>query len=178
MIFNSSEKAKGFFMKSNASVEERFDGWYVKPINLLRDGLPDGDGGVLALSAALFLCERYYRVLTNTHDKFDDKSNKIFKNEAAKDLGLKEEDFEAFWRVYRNGSQHQGIPINVKYNDKTYQWRTHKDFNAIPSFHAMGNNTYEIRLNPWKFADLIIEKYKKDTSTLKKFFEHAFAVVT
>lgn len=165
-------------MKPNASVEERFDGWYVKPIELLRDKLRDGDGGLLALSAALFLCERYYRVLTTTHDKFDDKSNKKFKNKAAKNLGLKRKDFEAFWRVYRNGTQHQGIPINKEYDGKKYKWQMRDDFNAIPSFHAMGNNTYEIRLNPWKFADLIIKKYKKDTSTLTKSFKHAFAVVT
>jgi len=168
---------KGFLMKPNASVEEKFDGWYVKPIKLLRDGLPEGDGGVLALSAALFLCERYYRVLTNTHDKFDPNSNKIFKSAAAKDFGLKEKDFEAFWKVYRNGTQHQGIPIDNEYDGTKYKWQTRDDFDAIPSFHLLGKDTYEIRLNPWKFADLIIEKYKKDKSTLTKFFEHAFAVV-
>lgn len=164
-------------MKPNASVEEKFDGWYVKPIKLLKDGLPEGDGGFFALSAALFLCERYYRVKTNTHDKFDSTSNKKFKNAAAKDLGLKEDDFEAFWKVFRNGMQHQGVPIEKDHNGKKYKWRTHDDFNAIPSFHLLSKDTYEIRLNPWKFADLIIEKYKQDKSTLTKVFEHAFAVV-
>jgi len=164
-------------MKSNASVEERFDGWYVKPIKLLHDGLPEGDGGILALSAALFLCERYYRVLTNTHDKFDFNSNKDFKSAAAKDFGLQEDEFEAFWRVYRNGTQHQGIPMYQEYKGKKYKWQTRHDFNAIPSFHPLGQDTYEIRLNPWKFADLIIDKYKKDESILTKFFDHGFAAV-
>jgi len=164
-------------MKPNATVEEKFDGWYVKPIKLLKDGLPEGDGGVLALSAALFLCERYYRVLTNTHNKFDPKSNKKFKNEAAKDLGLKEKDFEAFWRVYRNVTQHQGIPIDTEYDGKKYKWQTREDFEAIPSFHTIDKDTCEIRLNPWKFAELIIDKYNKDKATLTKFFDHAFAAV-
>ena len=56
-------------MKPKSSLEERFDGWYVKPIKLLKDGLPEGDGSLLALSAVLFLYERYYRVLTITYDK-------------------------------------------------------------------------------------------------------------
>jgi len=80
-------------MKPGASLLERFDGWFAKPIEKLRE-LPQGDGGFVALSVALFLCERYYRTLTNTHE--GQRDDKAFKVEAAKDLGLKEKDFEHF----------------------------------------------------------------------------------
>ena len=103
-------------MKPGASLTERFDGWFVKPIEKLKE-LPEGDGGFLALSAALFLCERYYRALTDTlYGKRDDET---FKVAAAKDLGLSPEDFNSFWIVYRNGVQHQGTPRH--YIDKKNQ---------------------------------------------------------
>lgn len=164
-------------MKKDATVEERFNGWYVKPIKLLKDCLPDGDGGVLALSAALFLCERYYRVLTNTHDKYNDTSNKQFKSAAAKDFGLEQDEFDAFWKVFRNGTQHQGIPMDQKYKGKNYKWQTRSDFNALPTFHPLDQDTFEIRIDTWKFVDLIITKYQNNKSTLSKFFEHGFAAV-
>jgi hypothetical protein len=98
-------------MKPGATLMERFDGWFVNPIEKLKE-LPEGDGGFLALSAALFLCERYYRALTETlYGKRDDET---FKIEAAKDLGLSLDDFKLFWVVYRHGIQHQGTPKKIR----------------------------------------------------------------
>jgi len=37
-------------MKPGASLMERFDGWFIKPIEKLKE-IPEGDGGFLALSA-------------------------------------------------------------------------------------------------------------------------------
>ena len=93
-------------MKPGAALMERFEGWFVSPIEKLKE-LPEGDGGFLALSAALFLCERYYRAKTNTHEK---KKSPLFMKAAAQDMGLSLIDFNRFWQVYRNGMLHQGMP--------------------------------------------------------------------
>ena len=64
---------------------ERFYGWFILPIEKLKE-LPEGDGGFLALSAALFLCERYYRALTNTLHEKGIRDDETFKIEAAKEI--------------------------------------------------------------------------------------------
>ena len=163
-------------MKPGATLMERFDGWFVKPIEKLKE-LPEGDGGFLALSAALFLCERYYRASTDTlSGKRDDEK---FKVAAAKDLGLSLEDFNCFWIIYRNGVQHQGTP--KKYIDKKnqikYFFHISDEFNGIPEVYKINAYKREIRLNVWKFADLIINKFKTNESVFRKAVSHTFPEV-
>jgi len=131
----------------------------------------------VALSVALFLCERYYRTLTNTHE--GQRDDKAFKVEAAKDLGLKEKDFEHFWMVYRNGIQHQGMPKRYvdKGNKVTYKWSIDEGFSATPEIHKIDAQTQEIRLNPWKFAELMINKFRANPSILENATLHAFGEV-
>ena len=161
-------------MKPGATFTERFDGWFVKPIEKLKE-LPEGDGGFLALSAALFLCERYYRTLTNTHEgSRDDES---FKVAAAKDLGIDLNDFKRFWKVYRHGVQHQGMPRTHEENKVTYKWHMDGRFEAIPEIHRVDSHTQEIRLNPWRFADLMISKFQANPAVLQNATLHAFGEV-
>ncbi|KUG23465.1 hypothetical protein ASZ90_006771 [hydrocarbon metagenome] len=163
-------------MKPGASLMERFDGWFIKPIEKLKE-MPEGDGGFLALSAALFLCERYYRAVTDTlNGKRDDEK---FKVAAAKDLGLSLEDFNCFWIVYRNGVQHQGTP--KKYIDKKnqikYFFHISDEFNGIPEIYKINSYKREIRLNVWKFVDLIITKFKTNEAVFKKAVSRTFPEV-
>jgi hypothetical protein len=163
-------------MKPGASLMERFYGWFIKPIEKLKE-MPEGDGGFLALSAALFLCERYYRALTDTlNGKRDDEK---FKVAAAKDLGLSLEDFNCFWIVYRNGVQHQGTP--KKYIDKKnqikYFFHISDEFNGIPEIYKINSYKREIRLSVWKFADLIITKFKTNEAVFKKAVSRTFPEV-
>ncbi|KQC10043.1 MAG: hypothetical protein APR62_02235 [Smithella sp. SDB] len=163
-------------MRPGASLMERFDGWFIKPIEKLKE-MPEGDGGFLALSAALFLCERYYRALTDTlNGKRDDEK---FKIAAAKDLGLSLEDFNCFWIVYRNGVQHQGTP--KKYIDKKnqikYFFHIDDEFSGIPEIHKINSYKREIRLNVWKFADLIINKFKTNEAVFRKAVSRTFPEV-
>lgn len=163
-------------MKPGVTLIDRFNGWFVAPIEKLKE-LPEGDGGFLALSAALFLCERYYRTLTNTHE--GKGGDEAFKVEAAKDLGLALDDFKCFWRVYRNGIQHQGMPkMYVDNQNVRYNWRTHADFSAIPQTYEIDPKNCEIRLNPWKFAELIINKFQANPKVLENAVSHAFGEVT
>jgi hypothetical protein len=153
---------------------ERFDGWFVKPIEKLKE-LPEGDGGFLALSAALFLCERYYRTRTNTHER--SKNNELFKVEAAKDLGVGLNDFKCFWSVYRHGLQHQGMPQRHEKNQMTYKWHMDESFEAVPTIHVIDARTREIRIDPWKFAALIVSKFKADPAVLANATQCAFGKV-
>jgi len=163
-------------MKPGASLMERFDGWFIKPIEKLKE-LPEGDGGFLALSAALFLCERYYRALTDTlYGKPDDET---FKAAAANDLGLSLEDFNCFWIVYRNGVQHQGTPRKYIDRKKQLKYFFHIDdaFGGIPEIYKINAYKREIRLNVWKFADLIIGKFKNNPEVFRKAISHTFPEV-
>lgn len=163
-------------MKPGSSLMERFDGWFVKPIEKLKE-MPEGDGGFLALSAALFLCERYYRALTNTLD--GSRDDEKFKIAAAKDLGLSLEDFNCFWIVYRNGVQHQGTP--KKYIDKKnqikYFFHISDEFSELPKVNKINAYKREIRLNVWKFADLIVNKFKTNPEVFKKAVSRTFPEV-
>ncbi len=161
-------------MKTGATYWERFEGWFIEPINKLKE-CPEGDGGFLAMSAALFLCERYYRTITNTHEYT--KDNLAFKKTAANDLGVDENEFKIFWIIYRHGIQHQGMP--KKYIDKgvTYGWRMDDSFNGIPEFEKIEDEKFVIKINPWKFADIIKNKYKNNPEILEKATVHTFGEV-
>ena len=161
-------------MKAGATFTERFDGWFANPIEKLKE-LPEGDGGFLALSAALLLCERYYRTLTGTHEgSRDDES---FKVEAAKDLGIDLNDFKRFWKVYRHAVQHQGMPRRHVENKVTYKYHMHDSFEGIPEIHKIDAHTQEIRLDPWKFAELMISKFHAKPTVLENATMHAFGEV-
>lgn len=164
-------------MKPGASHMERFYGWFILPIEKLKE-LPEGDGGFLALSAALFLCERYYRALTNTLHEKGIRDDETFKIEAAKDFRLSLDDFKCFWIVYRNGIQHQGTP--KKYIDKNgikYFSQISDEFNAIPEIYKLNAYKRLIRLSVWKFADFIIDKFKTNPAVFRKAISHTFPEV-
>jgi len=161
-------------MKPDATLWERFDGWFSQPIEKLKE-CPEGNGAFLAMSAALFLCERYYRTLTDTQD--GQKDSQPFLDAAARDLAIDPEMFKMFWKVYRHGIQHQGMPKDRKECDCAYRWNMSAAFSAKPTFHDIEATTKEIRIDPWKFADLIKEKWQHNPDLLQKATLHAFGEV-
>src|SRR5262245_22067356 len=72
-------------MKPGASPIERFNGWYVKPIEAL-EKLPEGDGAFAALMIALPLYERYIDAKLKLAGEDRTEENK--QKEAGEDLGL------------------------------------------------------------------------------------------
>ena len=125
----------------------------------------------------MFLCERYYRALTDTlYGKRDDET---FKVAAARDLGLSLEDFNSFWIVYRNGVQHQGTPRHYidKKNQIKYFFHISDEFGGIPEIFKINAYKREIRLNVWKFADLIVSKFKTNPQVFEKAVSRTFPAV-
>jgi len=161
-------------MRPHATLWERFEAWFCRPIEKLKE-CPEGDGGFLAMSAGLFLCERYYRTLTNTHE--GQPESEPFLEAAARDLGLDSAEFRIFWTVYRHGIQHQGMPRRFEQNGITYRAHMDAAFPARPTFHRVDATVREIRIDPWKFADLIKGKYQENPDVLKQATVHAFGEV-
>lgn len=161
-------------MKPDATLWERFDGWFCQPIEKLKK-CPEGNGAFLAMSAALFLCERYYRTLTETQE--GQKDSQPFLDAAARDLAIDPEMFKMFWKVYRHGIQHQGMPREWIIDGYTYRWNMSAAFSAKPTFHNFAATTKEIRIDPWKFADLIKEKWQNHPELLQKATVHVFGEV-
>ena len=81
------------------STLEKFSRWFIIPLNTLKM-IPNGDGAFIALSIGCFLCERYYRIVTNTQETQDGIP---FQNAAAADLNVNQAFFRNFWKVYRAG---------------------------------------------------------------------------
>ncbi|WP_165223333.1 hypothetical protein [Aquisphaera insulae] len=161
-------------MKDGASFAERFEGWFARPIAKLAE-LPEGDGAFLALSASLFLCERYYRTVTNTHEGIG--GDEAFKVAAANDFGMHGDEFKRFWKVYRHGIQHQGMPKLIIDNGVTYKWKIDDSYDAVTSIDVIDANNRVIKLNPWKFADLMLNKFRSDPAILSNATLHAFAEI-
>lgn len=169
--------------------EERFRMWFGRPFHVLEKGTPeDGkewNGAFLAISLGLFLCERFYRITTNTHDDapapYPDDWDSRFKDEAAKDLNIDRDFFEAFWAVYRNGVQHQGMPRKTfrgyKGGKQIWQrWDISVDYHDLPQVVWDGDDMV-ICLNPWAFIKRMIKKFSDAPEELQKGFNHAFGEV-
>lgn len=160
-------------MKPNATLWERFDGWFAKPIEKLKE-CPEGDGAFLAMSAAMSLCERFYRTLTGTHEGSND--DLAFRRAAAADFGIAEREFEIFWQVFRHGIQHQGMP--KLYRDKKsgieYRWNFGLPYPALPVFVPANPKITVICIDPWKFASLVCDKYRARPDILQEATVHAF----
>ena len=146
----------------------KFIRWYIRPFNRLKK-IKNGDGAYIALSMALFLCERYYRIKSNT-TKVNDSAP--FLDAAARDFDCSLDLFKKFWNIFRHGIQHQGSPNNeiraVWLPSKPViqtKWAIGGD---LP-FHPCYVETDSIRrvgIDPWKFADFVLKKFLTDSNAL------------
>lgn len=166
-------------MAKKISDIEKFARWYATPLKVLK-GIPDGDGAFVALSIGCFLCERYYRSVAGTQEKF--WSSKEFIEAAAKDLDVSKSFFEDFWDMFRHGTQHQGAPKKKKKEDKTtgqkthFRWRISHTFEAVPTRYKKKNRVV-ICINPWAFAELMLSKFFSDSARLSDVSNHMFGRV-
>ena len=140
---------------------EKFTRWFENPVRGLSLH-PDGDGAFVALSLGFLLFERYYRIITNTQhiDSFD-----VARNCGADEMDVNKEFFSIFWSTYRNGLMHQGTPQVYSRAGRSYKWMIDAEFNAHPTYYDDAGVRF-ICLNPWKFTEYAIDKFKANPSAL------------
>ncbi len=140
-------------MKPGSSSIERFDGWFVKPIEKLEE-LPEGDGAFAALMITLPLYERYIDAKLKLAGKDRTPENK--EEEAGKDLGLEDQQRRIFWSIFRIGFMHQAMGTFGN-----TMWLVDDSIGDLPEFRDIGSHSY-VCLNPWKFAKRLFAKYRDD----------------
>jgi hypothetical protein len=159
----------------------RFRMWYSDPLDFFQHKKPLApkerhdrfDGAFLAMSLGLFLFERYYRIKSGTHDVEPDPNTtdkdwpSEFRKCASSDLNIDLEFLTAFWTVFRNGVQHQGMPKRVQqgYKGKKvwHLWDISSDYTNLPQVHWISATEMVICINPWKFAELMIQKFEANS---------------
>lgn len=141
-------------MKPDASPAERFNGWFVKSIEKLKE-LPEGDGAFAAMMIALPLYERSIIAKLKLDGK--PRGEEDIARAIGADLELNEGQRKVFWEMFRNGFMHQGMTKAGK-----TQWLLSHRFGALPEFR-----TYEeqscVCIDPWKFADRVLSAFLKDS---------------
>jgi hypothetical protein len=170
--------------------------WFADPLKFLQHKQPlepqerqvRFDGALLAMSLGLFLFERYYRIKSGTHDVEPNPNttgkdwDAEFKKCASSDLDIDLDFLTAFWTVFRNGIQHQGMPKRVHrgYKNKGkiwHYWDISVNYPPLPQVHWISDTEMVICISPWKFAEFMIYKFETEPTMLDKGFNHAFGEI-
>lgn len=137
-------------MKPDATPEERFKGWYVRPVEKLKD-LPEGDGAFAALMIVLPLYERLIKARLKVADK--PTGDEDVASAVGDDLGLRGSDRRVFWSAFRVGFMHQAMGKAGR-----TPWLVSDSFGAVPEFRDI-NGARCVCLDPWKFADRVLGSF-------------------
>jgi hypothetical protein len=151
---------------------EKFTRWYVEPFEAIKT-VEGGGGAFVAMSIGLFLCERYFRSVTDTQDDSRREATAIFRNRAAFVLGVNPLFFKRFWNVVRNGIQHQGMIKTTPLGDRLYSWRLDGRYPALPA-QLVVNGVCCICINPWGWTQKMIDLWLADPARLEEQTTHRF----
>lgn len=145
--------------------EQKLDNWFIKPLEQLKSSrTPDSDGAFLALCGAVALYERFVVAsLKNVGTKPSPDAVQTF---GATDLGITEDQFNKFWRMYRHGANHAFQPKQFTSSGTRYGWEISGDYNAIPEFEQRESDLMIVKLNPWAFAELVAQRFKDNSALL------------
>ena len=140
---------------------QKFTRWYDNTIRGLSLH-PSGDGAFVALSVGFLLFERYYRIITVTQhvDNFN-----VGRDRGADDMDVNRTFFRIFWKTYRHGLMHQGTPQIVSEGGIDYKWMIDAEFHEYPTYYDDSGFRF-VCLNPWKFAEYAIGKFKANPANL------------
>ena len=140
-----------------------FERWFVNAIAKLRE-LQNADGGTAGLMIVLPLYERYIYIVQGNA-----KSKKRFYETMADDLDLKPSEAETFWKTFRHGFCHTGMPFErSKRGDALPKVSLSGSYSHRPELLTASNGQKVIRLDPWKFIDHVMDKYRNDSAFLTK----------
>lgn len=140
--------------------------WFDQPLKIIKnergdtDGIPDGNGALIALMAVFPLYERYieFEMETNNANRAQCISD---------DTGLNEEQAKKFWNVFRDGLLHSGMPFEESRNARREGWTLPKvsldaKHPPLPEYRHSNNGEDVICLNPWGFVEHVLNKYRDD----------------
>ena len=103
---------------------------------------------------AMPLYERYIISKLKLKNKSTDEES--VRNEIASDLNLTDGQRAVFWDMFRNGFMHEAMP-----KDGKTLWATSSEFTELPEFKTINGHDY-ICIDPWKFADRVLNKFIDD----------------
>lgn len=167
---------------NNSKHRKNFIKWYVRPFNRLKR-TRRGDGAFIILSMGLFLCERYYRIRSNSikKDGLPDKFHKM----AARDFGCTPALFKRFWLVYRHGIQHRGQPQRWIMETQTpgtpkkkvrVGWLIDDSFLHRPT-ECLSRGKKTICVDPEKFTRFVLWRFLKNEPALGRSIRHQFGSI-
>jgi hypothetical protein len=159
---------------------QKFIRWYVRPFNRLKR-VKNGDAAYVALTIGFSLCERYYRIRSNTITDY--RKTVPFLTAAARDFNCDVHLFQVFWSIFRNGIQHQGSP-KKKYKanwlpnkpEVRINWAIGSDFSHRPAY-IITDHIKRIGVDPWKFTRFVLCKFLSDPRSLERSISHAFGSI-
>lgn len=145
-------------MQQTLTLEERFQRWYVTPLETLAT-LNNGDGGIVVLVVSMLLYERYVNAKLGLKE---DADLHIIKRELVIDLqnecscALSEEQARQFWKMYRHGLLHGGMP---KKKPTLMACLTHEI--DVPIVFDKCNGKDAIVVEPWRFMRFVLGLWEK-----------------
>ena len=148
--------------------KELFNRWFVSSIEKLKE-LPHGDGAFAALMVAIPLYERY--IIATLKMANINCTDENVRKEIGNDLGLEDRERSIFWEMFRNGFMHQAMPRGGK-----TKWMVSHKFGAVPQFKEV-NGVMCVLLDPWKFADRVLQKYENDSRLITASESFPFASI-
>lgn len=104
--------------------------------------------------AVLPLYERY--IVAKLKHEGADTSDENQRAEISADLNLDDRQRAVFWATFRVGLCHQAMP-----QDGRTKWVVSSEYGALPEF-AEENGTDYVKLDPWKFAERVLQKYENE----------------
>jgi len=146
------------------TVEDRqfFRLWFAEPLHALQ-GLPNGQGGFVALATSCFLYERYATAVLQRQGEKANRAGILRQLQA--DFSVDQATAAAFWAVIRNGILHQGMPLQRGQGKSLPSWEFRRDY-PLMALEMIAGHTL-LKVQPWKFMDRVLELWEANLDLLR-----------
>lgn len=164
---------------STLTPRELFARWVVAPVAALRQ-IPHGDGAFAALAISLGLYERYIKSVLHRAKEKGTPEN--FRKEVSKDLGITDEVADRFWNGYRLGLMHAFQPKNYVQDagaGDAWGWAIAEGqgYEVYPTVEKKAEKLFVIRLDPWKFTEHVLARWRANPDLMNELTDFAFGNV-
>jgi len=117
-------------------------------------------------------CGLFERFIDSSLKQTDTKAApEAFRKTAAQDLGCSQDAVERFWDGYRLGIQHAFQPksyIEDEGKGDRWGWEMAEadGFHHYPEIIKQDSKTFILRIDPWKFVDHVLKRWKENPDLL------------